>query len=130
MMRLWQERVQAYDALAPDKKKGMQRPPQTRLRIEDATIEAAQQVLEGSPWGVLMLQDEMSGFFGTMDKYNGSKGASADRAFWLRSFNGGQFAVNRVCGAAIIDNLSVSMLGGIQPEPLRKIAGAPWTMAC
>jgi hypothetical protein len=124
MMRQWQKRVQEYDALAPDEKKGKQRPPQTRLRIEDATIEAAQQVLEGSPWGVLMLQDEMSGFFGAMDKYNGGKGASADRAFWLRSFNGGQFALNRVSrGAAIIDNLSVSMLGGIQPEPLRKIAG-------
>lgn len=124
MMRQWQKRVQEYDALAPDEKKGKQKPPQTRLRIEDATIEAAQQVLEGSPWGVLMLQDEMSGFFGAMDKYNGGKGASADRAFWLRSFNGGQFALNRVSrGAAIIDNLSVCMLGGIQPEPLRKIAG-------
>lgn len=59
-----------------------------------------------------------------MDKYNGGKGASADRAFWLRSFNGGQFALNRVGrGASIIDNLSVCMLGGIQPEPIRKLAG-------
>ena len=124
MMRAWQKRVQEYDALTPEEKKGRQRPPQTRLRIEDATIEAAQQVLEGSPWGVLMLQDEMSGFFGAMDKYGNGKGAAADRAFWLRSFNGGQFALNRVSrGAAIIDNVSVSMLGGIQPEPLRKIAG-------
>jgi hypothetical protein len=124
MMRAWQKRVSEHDALSPDEKKGKQRPPQTRLRLEDVTIEAAQQVLEGSPWGVLLLQDELSGFFGAMDKYNGGKGASADRAFWLRSFNGGQFALNRVSrGAAIIDNLSVCILGGIQPEPLRKIAG-------
>lgn len=124
MMRAWQKRVQEYEALPADEKKGRPRPPQTRLRLEDVTIEAAQQVLEGSPWGVLMLQDELSGFFGAMDKYNGGKAASADRAFWLRSFNGGQFALNRVSrGAAIIDNLSVCMLGGIQPEPLRKIAG-------
>jgi hypothetical protein len=124
MMRAWQKRVTKYDALPPEERKGKERPKQTRLRIEDATIESAQQVLEGSPWGVLMLQDELSGFFGAMDKYNGGKGASADRAFWLRSFNGGEFALNRVGrGAAIIDNLSVSMLGGIQPEPLRKIAG-------
>lgn len=124
MMRAWQKRVSEYDALSPDEKKGKQRPPQSRLRLEDVTIEAAQQVLEGSPWGVLLLQDELSGFFGAMDKYNGGKGASADRAFWLRSFNGGQFALNRVGrGAAIIDNLSVCILGGIQPEPLRKIAG-------
>ena len=124
MMREWQKRVAKYEALSADDRKGEERPKQTRLRIEDATVEAAQQVLEGSPWGVLLLQDELSGFFGAMDKYNGGKGAQADRAFWLRSFNGGQFALNRVGrGAAIIDNLSISMLGGIQPEPLRKIAG-------
>jgi hypothetical protein len=124
MMRDWQQSLAVYEALTSDEKKTTRRPPQTRLRIEDATVEAAQQVLEGSPWGVLLLQDELSGFFGAMDKYNGGKGAQADRAFWLRSFNGGQFALNRVGrGAAIIDNLSISMLGGIQPEPLRKIAG-------
>ncbi|MCR9148231.1 MAG: YfjI family protein [Rhodobacteraceae bacterium] len=124
MMRDWQKRVAKYDALSAKDRKGKERPKQTRLRIEDVTVEAAQQVLEGSPWGVLLLQDELSGFFGAMDKYNGGKGAQADRAFWLRSYDGGQFAVNRVGrGAAIIENLSVSMLGGIQPEPLRKVAG-------
>ncbi len=124
MMRDWLKRVASYDALAPEDKKGEARPKQTRLRIEDATVEAAQQVLEGSPWGVLLLQDELSGFFGAMDKYNGGKAAQADRAFWLRAFNGGPYAVNRVGrGSAVIDNLSVSMLGGIQPEPLRKVAG-------
>ena len=124
MMRAWQKRVQKYDALPKEEKKGKQRPPQTRLRIEDATIEATQQVLAGSPWGVLLLQDELSGFFGAMDKYNAGKGAQADRAFWLRSFDGGQYAINRVTrGATVIDNVSVSMLGGIQPEPLIKIAG-------
>ena len=124
MMRAWQNRVQKFDELSSDEKKGKKRPPQTRLRIEDATIEATQQVLAGSPWGVLLLQDELSGFFGAMDKYNAGKGAQADRAFWLRSFNGGQYAINRVSrGAAVIENASVSMLGGIQPEPLIKIAG-------
>jgi hypothetical protein len=124
MMRAWQKRVQKYNALSPEKQKGKQRPPQTRLRIEDATIEATQQVLAGSPWGILLLQDELSGFFGAMDKYNAGKGAQADRAFWLRSFNGGQYAINRITrGATVIENVSVSMLGGIQPEPLIKIAG-------
>ena len=124
MMENWLSRVRKYDALEPAEKKGKQRPKQTRLRLEDTTVEAAQQVLEGSPWGILMLQDELSGFFGAMDKYNGGKGAQADRAFWLRTFNGGPYAVNRVTrGAVIIPNASVSMLGGIQPEPIRKIAG-------
>ena len=124
MMATWLESIRKFDALDVEEKKGKQRPKQTRLRLEDTTVEAAQQVLEGSPWGILMLQDELSGFFGAMDKYNGGKGAQADRAFWLRSYNGGNYAVNRVTrGAAIIHNVSVSMLGGIQPEPIRKIAG-------
>lgn len=121
LAREWQEKAAAYAALPKDEKKGAAPPPQTRLRLEDTTVEAAQEVLEGSPWGVLNIQDELSGWFGAMDRYNGGKGA--DRAFWLRSFNGGSYAVNRVGrGVSIIDNASVSILGGIQPEPMRKIA--------
>ena len=124
MMKDWLARVRKFDDLEASEKKGKQRPKQTRLRLEDTTVEAAQQAMEGSQWGILMLQDELSGFFGAMDKYNGGKGAQADRSFWLRTYNGGSYAVNRVTrGATIIQNASVSMLGGIQPEPIRKIAG-------
>ncbi|MFO7853951.1 MAG: DUF3987 domain-containing protein [Paracoccaceae bacterium] len=124
MFHQWVKAVARYDALPPEERKGKERPKQTRLRMEDVTIEAAQQVLEGSPWGVLLVQDELSGWFGAMDKYGGGKGAQADRAFWLRSYNGGEFALNRVGrGAAMIPNLSVSLIGAIQPEPLRRIAG-------
>jgi len=98
-------------------------PLQTRVRIEDTTIEAAQDVLRDSPDGVLCLQDELSGWFGSMDKYSGGRGAAKDRAFWLQSFNGGPYVVNRVGrGASMIDNLSVCMLGGIQPDPIRRLA--------
>ena len=43
----------------------------------------------GSPDGVLLHQDELSGWFGSMDKYSGRGGAAKDRAFWLESYNGG-----------------------------------------
>lgn len=122
MFRDWQAAMTEFDALSKEEKHGKRPPPQTRLRIEDATVEAAQMVLEGSPAGVMMLQDELSGFFGAMDKYNGGKGAAADRAFWLRSFNGGEFALNRVGrGSGLVPNLSLCLLGGIQPEPIRSI---------
>ena len=49
----------------------MDRPVQKRLCLEDTTIEAAQEVLAGSPTGVLLHQDELSGWFGSMDKYSG-----------------------------------------------------------
>ncbi len=123
MFREWQAEVSAFLETPKDERKGRTSPAQRRLRIEDATVEAAQVVLEGSPWGILLLQDELSGFFGAMDKYSGGKGAAADRAFWLRSFNGGEYALNRVGrGTALLPNLSVCLLGGIQPEPIRKVA--------
>ena len=113
-----------YDELSKDERKDAERPRQRRLRIEDTTIEAAQEVLGDSPDGVLLIQDELSGWFGAMDKYNsGGRGAAKDRAFWLQSFNGGQYAVNRVGrGVSLIENLSVSMLGGIQPEAIATVA--------
>ncbi|CAN7701385.1 DUF3987 domain-containing protein [Mesorhizobium sp. LjNodule214] len=124
LYRAYVEAKAEYDALDKEAKKTATAPKHVRLRLEDTTIEAAQEVLKDSPNGVLCLQDELSGWFGSMDKYSGNRGAAKDRAFWLQSFNGGNYTVNRIArGAVWIDNLSVSMLGGIQPEPMRKVAG-------
>ena len=112
-----------YNALEKEQKKGAEPPPQVRLRLEDTTIEAAQEVLKDTPGGVLLLQDELSGWFGSMDKYTGHRGAAKDRGFWLQAWNGGSYAFNRVSrGAGMVGNLSVSVLGGIQPELIRKVA--------
>jgi hypothetical protein len=124
--RMWKQYTEAlreYEALSKQEKKKKQPPKQLRLCLEDTTIEAAQDVLQDSPNGVLCYQDELSGWFGSMDKYNGQRGAAKDRGFWLQSYNGGSYGYNRISrGAGVIDNLSVSMLGGIQTEPLQKIA--------
>lgn len=108
-----------------DKKDGggdTPKPLETRLRIEDITMESAQEICRNSPLGVLALQDELSGWFGGIEKYSGGKGSAKDRSFWLRAYNGGEYAVSRVGrGSYIIDNLSVSILGGIQPDAIRGI---------
>ena len=124
MFRKYAAEKEAFDSLDKDQKRGVDQPRHVRLRLEDTTIEAAQEVLKDSPDGVLLLQDELSGWFGSMDKYSGGgRGAQKDRAFWLQSFNGGSYTVNRVGrGSSMIDNLSVSLLGGIQPDPIRAIA--------
>jgi len=124
MFREYMTAKVAHDSLPSAERKMSPAPKQTRLRLGDTTIEAAQEVLKDSPDGVLALQDELSGWFGSMDKYAPGKGAMADRSFWLQAFNGGAYALNRVQrGAALIPNLSISVLGGIQPEPLRKLVG-------
>jgi len=57
-----------------------------------------------------------------MDKYSGARGAAADRGFWLQAYNGGAYSYDRVVrGSGFIEHLSVSVLGGIQPEPMRKL---------
>lgn len=102
-------------------KSGDPRPATPRLRIEDATTEAAQEICKDSPNGIMVLQDELTGFFGRIEKYGGKSGG-ADRSFWLQAYGGGQYAVNRIGrGSFLIDNLSVTMLGGIQPGPLRSL---------
>jgi hypothetical protein len=114
-----------YDELSKDERKTATVPKQERLRIEDTTIEAVQEVLKDSPEGVLCLQDELSGWFGAMDKYSGGRGAAKDRAFWLQAYNGGSYALNRIGrGSALIPNNGISVLGGIQPAMLRQIVEA------
>ena len=123
LMRAYMSKVADYEALGAKERKAAEKPRQERRMISDATIEAAQEVLKDSPRGVLSTQDELSGWFGSMDKYSPGKGAMADRGFWLQAYNGGPYSLNRIArGACYIPNCSIGLLGGIQPEPIRAIA--------
>ena len=118
-----QRAMAAYNRLSKEEKQEREPPEQTRLAMQDTTIEAAQEILKDSPDGVFLYQDELSGWFGSMEKYSSARGAAKDRAFWLQSWNGGLYAVNRIGrGSLLIPNLSVSILGGIQPDIIRKFA--------
>jgi hypothetical protein len=98
-------------------------PTQKRVMLEDTTVEATQEVLRDNPAGVLLLRDELTAWFGSMERYGSTKSAMADRGFWLQTFNGGPHTTNRIGrGLVHVPNLSVSLLGGIQPEPIRAIA--------
>jgi hypothetical protein len=111
-----------YDALTREERQSNTPPKKTRLLLEDTTIEAAQEIFRDSPDGLLCLRDELSGWFGSMDKYAGHRGAAMDRGFWLQAYNGVSYSYNRVGrGEGFIENLSASVLGGIQPEPMRKV---------
>lgn len=96
-----------------------ERPPQRRIIVQDATIEAIADVLADNAQGILVLFDELSGFFGSMDAYRGGAG-SKDRSFWLEAYNGGPRRVDRISREARhVPNLSCSILGGIQPSAIR-----------
>ena len=90
----------------------------------NTTVEASQDILRDSPNGVLLDQDELSGWFGSMDKYSGPRGAQADRAFWLQAYNGGAYTVDRVTRGNRVHSATsrYRSSGFIQPEPIRKLA--------
>jgi hypothetical protein len=100
-----------------------ERPALARMIVEDITVEALSEVLKDNDRGVLCIQDELSGWFGSMDAYTGGKAGNKDRAAWLQAYNGGFRQVDRVLrGSVHIPNFSVSMIGGIQPDAIRRIA--------
>ena len=108
---------------ADPKTKGPPKPP--RFVVGDTTIEPLGEILSRHDRGVLVRRDEIAGWIGGMEKYGGSnKGASADRAFWLQAYDGGPHTVDRINrGEQRIRNLSVSLIGGIQPERLKELHG-------
>lgn len=99
-------------------------PKNERLVVEDATVEALADIMKDNTRGLLCIQDELSGWFGAMDVYSGGKGGgSKDRAFHLQCYNGGPKLVDRIGrGSTLVPNTSYCMIGGIQPDAIRRIA--------
>lgn len=110
--------ARARDSKAP----APPQPKSQRVLAGDTTTEALVNILEANEDGILVAHDELTGFFGSMDVYRPA-GASKDKPFYLQSFNGGAYTVDRAGkGERFIANLSLCMLGGIQPDPMRRIA--------
>ena len=125
MAREYQKAMDAWFRLSKDEQRHTPKPKKLRAMIFDTTIESTQEILRDSPNGVLLEDDELSGWFDAMYKYSGARGAQKDRSFWLQAYNGGSKTVDRITrGSVHIDNLSVSIIGGSQPGPIRKLADA------
>ena len=124
LYREYAEAFEKYSCLTPKERKGVPRPLQRRVMLQDTTTEYVQEVTRDSPDGILVFHDELAGWFGGMDRYNASAGASANRAFWLTAFNGKPYTFGRITrGSGYISNLSVCVLGGIQPSVIQRVVG-------
>jgi hypothetical protein len=97
--------------------------PPERYLVADTTTEKLGEILSRSERGTLAEHDELAGWIGRMERYHvAGKGASADRAFYLRCWNGGPYNIDRVKnGELLIGNASLSILGGIQPKRLDEL---------
>ncbi len=89
-----------------------------RCWTDDVTTEALAVLLQQNPRGLLMVRDELAGWF-NFDRYAGGKGA--DVAKWLEMFGGRTMVVDRKTGGNVyVRQAAVSIAGGIQPGVLRR----------
>lgn len=129
-MRAWKAEVAALKAakgIAPIPAE----PRCDRWLVEGATVEALSELLRDddearfrTPSGKLLVrQDELSEWIASLDQYKAGGRGGGDRGAYLRLYNGGRYVYDRVGrGSFAIPNWSACMLGGIQPEPIQRIA--------
>ncbi|HUW31677.1 MAG TPA: DUF3987 domain-containing protein, partial [Planctomycetota bacterium] len=99
-----------------------QRPAYIRHVVRDTTSEALIQILADNPRGVLLDDDELSGWIAGFDRYR--KQGGADVAFWLSAWSAERAVVDRASKPTVYaDRAAVSVTGMIQPGVLRRIIG-------
>ena len=88
-------------------------PKEKRLWTTDVTVEKLGELLNENADGLLILRDELTGWFRMLER----TGHEQDRAFYLEAWNGeGSFTFDRIGrGKTHVKNLTVSILGTIQP---------------
>ncbi|MBF0437360.1 MAG: DUF3987 domain-containing protein [Magnetococcales bacterium] len=93
-------------------------PTRKRYSVTDTTVEKLGELLNENPNGLLLVRDELSGFLATL----GKEDRIADKSFYLEGFNGdGKFTFDRIGrGTIIIESMTISMIGTIQPGKLSR----------
>jgi hypothetical protein len=117
------------EAVAEATENGMPPPPmpsdadvpdgfvEPRLYVADATVQKLAVLLQARPCGILLICDELAGLFLNMTRY--ANGGS-DREFWLESWNGKPYVVERIGRNFAIPHLLIGMTGGFQPDKLAR----------
>jgi putative DNA primase/helicase len=93
-------------------------PVEKRYIVNDPTVEKLGELLNQNPRGLLLFRDELVGWLSSLDR----QGREQDRTFYLETWAGsGSYTYDRIGRGTIrIENLTLSILGGIQPGPLAK----------
>lgn len=115
------EAVQAGET-PPERPKGCNAGPpphMPRLVVNDGTIERVAEITARQPRGTLQMRDELAGWIHGMQRYSGG---GSDRPFWLEAYGGRGFTVERIGREPLtIERLTVGVMGGIQPDPLKSL---------
>jgi len=117
----WKEQYKAASKkgnTAPDRPEDEpEAPTLRRLIVNDATFEALHQTMSENPAGILVIRDELTGWWSQLDR----AGREGERAFCLQAWNGDTgHTIDRIGRGTIhVEACCMSMLGGIQPGRLR-----------
>jgi putative DNA primase/helicase len=117
----WKEQFKAASKkgnAAPDRPEGEPEEPKLRrLIVNDATFEVLHQTMSENPAGILVIRDELTGWWSQLDR----AGREGERAFCLQAWNGDTgHTIDRIGRGTIhVDACCMSMLGAIQPGRLR-----------
>jgi hypothetical protein len=97
-------------------------PIEPRLYTGDATVEALGRLLSENPRGTVVVRDELSGWFGSFDKYTNTSGG--DEGQWCEAFGGREWVIDRKKdGRLFIASASVSICGAIPVKVFRRVMG-------
>ena len=106
----------------PEKTEPPKPPRMERIITNDGTTEGITKLLADNERGLLYYTDELTSWLGGMGRYSANGGA-ADRAFWLECYQGGSKVVDRASAPPVrVPNLSVNVIGSIQPDRIRALA--------
>jgi Protein of unknown function (DUF3987)/Bifunctional DNA primase/polymerase, N-terminal len=98
------------------------KPSRPRVRVGDATIEAALSRLAENPRGLLMYRDELAAFLESFDRYGAGSGS---RPTYLEAYGGRRnFFMDRAKDGGTlvrVPHLSLSILGTIQPDKVARL---------
>jgi hypothetical protein len=91
-------------------------PQRPRIVLGDTTMEAAAEIAAANPKGLILFRDELGGWWRGFNRYGGD----GERQFWLQSYGGRPYAVDRkkLGRPVMIPRLSTTVLGGTQPDVL------------
>ena len=98
-----------------------QEPQPTRYIIGDINVETLAEKLQSNPRGLLLVRDELGGWFARFDRHAANRGA--DLARWLEMHGGRQLTIDRKTGdprLIFVPQAAVSVTGGIPPRVLRR----------
>ena len=109
------------DAIAIDLGGEPEKPPRPRLIVNDPSVEKLVEIARDNPRGLLLERDELAGWLAALSK----SGKEGDRQFYLEANSGKKSFTQDRIGRGTVDcpPLALSIIGGIQPGPLRAYMG-------